>query len=317
MDGKRKFQAMEDSTLLVRQPTLVTFASMGQNAGGWRIGPAHWGETTMDLRDRVAVVTGGARGIGRGIATALARAGVHIAVADLYQPGQTTAGYALSTEQEVAKTVAELQTIGVRAIGVPVDVTHAEQIQAMVQAVTCDLGPIDILCNNAGIVDVAPVVDTTEPQWDAIMDVNVKGVFLCCKAVLPGMIERRRGRIINTASIAGKRGAARLSAYCASKFAVVGFTQSLAQEVAGYDITVNAVCPGWLGTAMWMDVLMKPIAERLGKDAAAAFQEHAAANVPLGRAQTPEDIGQAVVYLAQADNVTGIALNIAGGLVMH
>jgi meso-butanediol dehydrogenase / (S,S)-butanediol dehydrogenase / diacetyl reductase len=135
--------------------------------------------------------------------------------------------------------------------------------------------------------------------------------------VVPGMIERRRGRIINTASIAGKRGAPRLSAYCASKFAVIGFTQSLAHEVARYDITVNAVCPGWLGTAMWMDVLIGPIMERLGKDAQAAFLEHAAANVPLGRPQSPEDVGQAVVYLAKADNVTGVALNVAGGLVMH
>jgi meso-butanediol dehydrogenase/(S,S)-butanediol dehydrogenase/diacetyl reductase len=271
----------------------------------------------MELRDKIAVVTGGARGIGRGIAMALAREGVHVAVADLHEPERTTAGYALSTEQEVAKTVGELKALGVRAIGVPVDVANYEQIQAMVQTVTRDLGPIDILCNNAGIVDVALVVDTTEPQWDAIMDVNVKGVFLGCKAVVPGMIERRRGRIINTASIAGKRGAARLSAYCASKFAVIGFTQSLAHEVARFNITVNAVCPGWLGTAMWMDVLIGPIMERLGKDAQGAFQEHSAANVPLGRPQTPEDIGQAVVYFAKADNVTGIAMNVAGGLVMH
>jgi meso-butanediol dehydrogenase / (S,S)-butanediol dehydrogenase / diacetyl reductase len=271
----------------------------------------------MELRDKVAVVTGGARGIGRGIAVALAREGAHVAVADLYEPEQTTAGYALSTAREVANTVEELTALGVRAVGVPVDVTNDEQTQAMVQTVTRDLGPIDILCNNAGIVDVALVVDMTETQWDAIMGVNVKGVFLGCKAVLPGMIERRRGRIINTASIAGKRGAARLSAYCASKFAVIGFTQSLAHEVARYDITVNAICPGWLGTAMWMDVLIGPIMERLGKDARAAFQEHAAANVPLGRPQTPEDIGQAVVYFAKADNVTGIAMNVAGGLVMH
>jgi meso-butanediol dehydrogenase/(S,S)-butanediol dehydrogenase/diacetyl reductase len=271
----------------------------------------------MDLRDKVAVVTGGARGIGRGIAMALAREGVHVAVADLYGPEQTTAGYALSTEQEVTKTVDELKALGVRALGVPVDVTDSHQIQAMVQTVTRDLGPIDILCNNAGIVDVALVVDTTEAQWDAMMNVNAKGVFLGCKAVVPGMIERHRGRIINTASIAGKRGNARVAAYCASKFAVIGFTQSLALEVARYGITVNAVCPGYLGTAMWMDVLIKPIMQRSGTDAETAFQEHAAANVPLGRPQTPEDIGQAVVYLAKADNVTGIALNVAGGLVMH
>jgi meso-butanediol dehydrogenase / (S,S)-butanediol dehydrogenase / diacetyl reductase len=300
-----------------KETPLVTLSGIGQNAGSLRTEQAQWGDRAMDLRDTVAVVTGGARGIGRGIAMALAREGARVAVADLYTPGQTTAGYALSTEQEVAKTVRELKALGVQAIGVPVDVTRADQIQTMVQTVTRDLGPIDILCNNAGIVDVALVVDTTEAQWDAMMDVNVKGIFLCCKAVVPGMIERRRGRIINTASIAGKRGAARLSAYCASKFAVIGFTQSLAHEVARHDITVNAVCPGWLGTAMWMDVLIGPIMERLGKDAQAAFQEHAAANVPLGRPQSPEDVGQAVVYLAKADNVTGVALNVAGGLVMH
>ncbi|MBI3326176.1 MAG: SDR family oxidoreductase [Nitrospinae bacterium] len=271
----------------------------------------------MDLRDKVAVVTGGARGIGRGIAAALAREGVHVAVADLYMPGQTTAGYALSTEGEVAKTVEELKTLGVRAVGVPMDVTKSDQIQTMVETVTRQLGAIDILCNNAGVIDVALVVDTTEAQWDAMMNVNAKGVFLCCRGVLPNMIQRRQGRIINTASIAGKRGSARVSAYCASKFAVIGFTQSLAHEVARFNITVNAVCPGFLGTAMWMDVLIKPIMERLGKDAETSFQEHAAANVPLGRPQTPEDIGQAVVYLAKADNVTGIALNVAGGLVMH
>lgn len=271
----------------------------------------------MDLRDKVAVVTGGARGIGRGIAMALARTGVHVAVADLYTPGQTTAGYALSTEQEVAKTVEEIQAVGVRAIGVPADVTKFDQLQAMVETVTRELGPIDILCNNAGVIDTALVVDTTEAQWDMMMNVNAKGVFLCCKAVVPGMLARRQGRIINTASIAGKRGNARVSAYCASKFAVIGFTQSLAYEVAPYNITVNAVCPGYLETAMWRDVLIKPIMERLGKDAEAAFQAHSAANVPLGRPQTPEDIGQAVVYLAQADNITGIALNVAGGLVMH
>jgi NAD(P)-dependent dehydrogenase (short-subunit alcohol dehydrogenase family) len=124
----------------------------------------------MDLRDKVAVVTGGARGIGRGIAIALAREGAHVAVADLYTPGQTTAGYALSTAQEVAKTVEELKALGMRAIGVPVDVTRADQIHTMVQTVTRDLGPIDILCNNAGIVDVALVVDTTEVQWDAMIE---------------------------------------------------------------------------------------------------------------------------------------------------
>jgi NAD(P)-dependent dehydrogenase (short-subunit alcohol dehydrogenase family) len=182
----------------------------------------------MELQDTIAVVTGGARGIGRGMALALARQGVHVAVADLYTPSQGTAGYALSTEQEVTKTVGELTALGVRAIGVPVDVTQWAQVQTMVETVTQRLGPIAILCNNAGLIDTALVVETTEAQWDTMMQVNVKGVFLCCKAVAPGMMARRQGRIINTASIAGKRGGPRTAAYCASKFAVIGFTQAFA-----------------------------------------------------------------------------------------
>lgn len=271
----------------------------------------------MELRDKIAVVTGGARGIGKGMALALARQGVHVAVADLYTPSQGTAGYAFSTEQEVGKTVEELRALGVRALGVPVDVTQWGQVEAMVDTVTRQLGPIDILCNNAGVVDTSLVVDTTEAQWDAIMQVNVKGVFLCCKAAAPGMMARRQGRIINTASIAGKRGGPRAAAYCASKFAVVGFTQSFAHEMAPHNVTVNAVCPGILGTAMWLDHLIDRRAESVEGDRQATFTQYAASLIPLGRPQTPEDIGEAVVYLARADNVTGIALNVAGGLVMH
>jgi meso-butanediol dehydrogenase/(S,S)-butanediol dehydrogenase/diacetyl reductase len=271
----------------------------------------------MELRDKVAVVTGGARGIGRGIALALAAQGVHVAIADLYAPSHGTAGYAFSTEREVAKTVTDLEALGVRACGVPVDVTNYTQLAAMVETVERNLGPIDILCNNAGVVDTGLVVDITEGQWDTIMNVNAKGVFLGCKAVVPGMIARRRGRIINTASIAGKRGNARMSVYCASKFAVIGFTQSLALEVAPHEVTVNAICPGVLATAMWMDLLLDQRVEQVGQDRDAAFESYAGSLIPLGRPQTPEDIGQAAIYLAQADNVTGIALNVAGGLVNH
>lgn len=271
----------------------------------------------MDLQNKVAVVTGGARGIGRGIALALAQEGVQVAIADLYVPSQGTAGYAFSTEGEVMQTVADLKELGGRAIGVPVDVTQFAQLQAMVDTVTQQLGPIDILCNNAGVIDTGLAVETTEAQWDTIMNVNVKGVFLSCKAVLPGMIDRRQGRIINTASIAGKRGNARTSAYSASKFAVIGFTQSLALEVAPHNITVNAVCPGILATSMWMDVLLDQRVQHVGDDRSASFEAYASSLIPLGRPQTPEDIGQAVVYLARADNVTGIALNVAGGMVNH
>ena len=271
----------------------------------------------MDLKGKVAVVTGGARGIGLGIADALARQGAHVAVADLYTPSQGTAGYAFAAERDVAQAVENLEARGGRAIGVPVDVTDLAQLEAMVGTVTQQLGPIDILCNNAGVIDTGSVVETTEDQWDAMMNVNVKGVFLGCKAVLPGMIERRQGRIVNTASIAGKRGGARMSAYCASKFAVIGFTQSLANEAAQYNITANAICPGILGTTMWLDVMLHERGIEGGENREEAFREFAKTFMPLGRPQTPDDIGEAAVYLAQADNVTGIALNVAGGYVMH
>ncbi len=271
----------------------------------------------MELRGKTAIVTGGARGIGRGIAVALASQGTAVAVADLYTPSQRSGGYTLSTEADVKATVSTLTSLGAKAIGVPVDVTQADQIEAMVATVSQEMGPIDILCNNAGVVHFHATEQMTEEDWDAIMDVNLKGVFLCCRAVMPGMMEHRRGRIINTSSVAGKTGSSGLAAYAASKSAVIGFTQSLALEMAPYDITVNAVCPGILGTSMWLDHIIEKRSQEFENDREAALQQFVSERIPLGRPQTPEDIGQAVVYLAQADNVTGISLNVAGGLVMH
>ena len=248
---------------------------------------------------------------------ALASQGTAVAVADLYTPAQRSGGYTLSTEADVKATVSTLTSLGTKAIGVPVDVTQADQIEAMVASVSQEMGPIDILCNNAGVVHFHATEQMTEEDWDAIMDVNLKGVFLCCRAVMPGMMERRRGRIINTSSVAGKTGSSGLAAYAASKSAVIGFTQSLALEMAPYDITVNAVCPGILGTSMWLDHIIEKRSQEFENDREAALQQFVSERIPLGRPQTPEDIGQAVVYLAQADNGTGISLNVAGGLVMH
>lgn len=272
----------------------------------------------MDLKGKVALVTGGARGIGRGIALSLARQGAHVAVADLYQSSAGTAGYDLSTQKEVETVVDEIRVLGCRALGVPVDVTRWQLVEAMVDTVTRELGSVDILCNNAGVIDSGLVVDTTESQWDAMMDVNVKGVFLCSKAAIPGMVRRGLGRIVNISSGAGKRGEPRLAAYCASKFAVLGFTQSVALEVAPHGITVNAICPGKLMTSMWLDHIMDAHTDTEGEARMAAFNEYASRpeHTPLGRPQTPEDIGDAVVYLASADNVTGVALNVSGGSTM-
>jgi meso-butanediol dehydrogenase/(S,S)-butanediol dehydrogenase/diacetyl reductase len=149
------------------------------------------------------------------------------------------------------------------------------------------------------------------------MAVNVKGVVLCTQAALPHLRQRGGGAIVNVASIAGKTGRAFTAAYSASKFAVVGLTQGLAQELGPANIRVNAVCPGLLRTAMWLDVVGPARAASLGVRPEEAFDEFVRRNTPLGREQTPADIGEAVVYLCRADNVTGVALNVAGGVEMH
>lgn len=271
----------------------------------------------MDIKGCTAIVTGAARGIGRGIALSLAAHGAHLVVADLfhYKPRHAPE-YQLSGEEEVNKVVAEIEAMGQRALGIDVDVTQNETVIRMVEQAKATFGRIDILVNNAGIILRGPVVDFSEAWWDTTMQVNAKGVFLCSKAVAPIMMEQKRGKIVNIASVAGKRGGMNLAAYSASKFAVIGFTQSLAQELAPYNVTVNAVCPGTVSTAMWTEVLLPPIMEQKHLSQSEAFQAHVAERIPLGRPQTPEDIGQAVVYLCQADNVTGTSLIVAGGSLM-
>jgi len=270
----------------------------------------------MELKESVAIVTGSARGIGRGIALTLAAQGANLVIADLFHSPRHSPGYKLSGEEEVNKVVSEIKEMGRRAIGVDTDVTRSETLTKMVERVTSEFGRIDILVNNAGIITRGPVAEFSEEAWDAIMSVNVKGVFLCSKAVIPTMVGQKRGKIVNIASIAGKRGGPNSAAYCASKFAVIGLTQSLAQELAPHNITANAVCPGSLYTAMWTEVLLPPIMAQRNLSAEEAFQRRAEESIPLGRPQTPEDIGHAVVYFCQADNVTGTSLIVAGGSVM-
>ena len=260
----------------------------------------------MDLNDAVAIVTGGARGIGRGIALSLAREGAHVAIADLP-----------AVRGEAEQTKSEIEGLGRKALLVDVDVTDESQVQAMASTVLSELGSIDVLVNNAGVILVAPVPVMDEDTWDLIFDVNVKGTFLCSKAVAQHMIAKQRGRIINLASMAGKTGAGGVSAYCASKFAVIGFTQSLAHEMAPFNVTVNAICPGEVKTYMWDQVLSPTIAAARGGSPDEAFEGFIKERVPLGRPQTADDIGQCAVYLCRADNVTGEAINVTGGSEMH
>jgi len=149
------------------------------------------------------------------------------------------------------------------------------------------------------------------------MEVNVKGIFLCCQAVIPELQKRGEGRIVNIASVAGKTGRAGVAAYCASKFAVIGFTQALAEEVGPLNITVNAVCPGFLRTAMWTEVINKQLAKAWKIDHTQVFDRFVGQNTYLRREQTPADIGECVVYLCKADNVTGESINVAGGGDVH
>jgi meso-butanediol dehydrogenase/(S,S)-butanediol dehydrogenase/diacetyl reductase len=262
----------------------------------------------VELKGTVAIVTGAARGIGRGIAACLAREGVHVVIADL--------GENQDIAREMEETARQVKACGVEALTVNVDVRDWEQVQAMVKAAIDRFGRVDILVNNAGVASVAAVVTMEESEWDRVLGVNLKGTFLCCKAVAPHMMERRSGRIVNLSSQAGKRGYLGFAHYCASKFGVIGLTQSLAYEMGPSNVTVNAVCPGEVDTAMYRDVITPAIGAFTGRTPEEAWQDWITTRVPLGRPQTAEDIGEAVVFLCRAENITGEALNVTGGSEM-
>ncbi len=270
------------------------------------------------LSGQVALVTGGGRGIGRGIALALAEAGAEVAIADIEQLASAAQQYGTAAVGGVTaaqETVEEIKKIGRRAVAFQADVTQKADTQRMVEETVQQLGDLHILVCNAGVVNIAQVETMTEDAWDLTFGVNVKGVFLSCQAAIPIMKKRGNGCIINIASVAGKNGAAGLSHYCGSKFAVVGFTNSLAKELASANIRANAICPGILRTQMWeyLAETMKQ-GEETKED---AWQRYVKALIPMGRPQTPADIGQLAVYLAAAENVTGQAMNVDGGMEMH
>ena len=259
----------------------------------------------MELQGATVVITGGSRGIGRGLAEAFAGQGCNIVNGDLLGISAVAEAW--------AETAAAVTALGVTATALDVDVREPAQCDALVAHALNQTGRLDVVCANAGVIGLGLIQDFAPEEFDRIMDINVKGVFLTCKAAIAHFVEQRHGCFVNTASIAGKRGGPRAAAYCASKFAVVGFTQSLAMEMAPHGVRANSICPGYLGTSMWLNDILGPRMEA-GQDPKEAFEKMSRERVPLGRDQTPADIGQAAVYLAQADNVTGIALNVAGGL---
>jgi meso-butanediol dehydrogenase/(S,S)-butanediol dehydrogenase/diacetyl reductase len=264
------------------------------------------------MTGRVALVTGGARGIGRGIASALEQAGAAVMIADLGSSGDWA--YDLADAGALADSVAGASGSG-QLHSTAVDVTDSDSCRAAVAATIERFGSLDLLVNNAGVVQSGPIEEFSERDWDRIFAVNAKGIFLMTRAALDALTASEVGAIINTASIAGKKGYRNMAAYCGSKFAAIGITQSLAQELAPRGIRVNAICPGMVGTAMWLEHLL-PVNSSDPAEKSAAFEEAMASTIPLGRPQTVEDMGEAAVYLATAKNVSGIALNVAGGFEM-
>jgi meso-butanediol dehydrogenase/(S,S)-butanediol dehydrogenase/diacetyl reductase len=259
----------------------------------------------MELSDQVAIVTGAGQGIGRAAAVALAAAGANVVVADI-------------NEASVKDTAATIAATGRRALAIKADVGSVKDIDRMVTEAVAAWGRIDILVNNAGVTRRAYIMDLTEEDWDRIFRVNAKGVFFCLQRVAREMIPRRSGRIINTASIAGKGFAGTSNAiYAASKGAVISLTKTAAQQLGRHNINVNAVCPGIVRTAMYAD-LIRVAAETDGLSID-EIERRAVRSVPLQRANEPEDIAATIVFLASpgARNVTGQAFNVDGGLVPH
>ena len=252
----------------------------------------------------VALVTGGAKGMGAAICDKLAAYGATVAVTDVDRDG-------------ARETSGRIEAAGGRSEAFPLDVTSYGEAQRVVDNVTGALGPIGILVNNAGVSSFAPFLSMTEDEFDRVIAINLKGVFNLCKAVLPGMVERTSGRVINMASILGKLGEPNFAHYASSKFAVVGFTQSLAVEMARYDITVNCVCPGIVETPMWTDLYRDALA---GSDAWSTEDEIRAwvlERIPLHRTQEPEDVAEMVAFLASdlGRNMTGGSYHVDGGIV--
>ncbi len=256
------------------------------------------------FENKVVLITGAGGGIGKAIALAFAKEGAKLALVDL-------------KEEFLQSTKQEAETLGAEVITFGGNVADYDNIHAIFQETNEKLGSVDVACNNAGVVGIGSIEEITPEEWDRVLGINAKGVFICTKAALEVMKPQGSGAIINTASIAGKMGMPHLSHYVASKFAVIGFTNSIAKEVAATGITVNAICPGIIGTGMWRgeggiaDRWKKP-----GETEEQSWERNKTTLIPQGVDQSAEDIAEGVLFLAGAKHVTGQALAVDGGMTM-
>jgi len=252
----------------------------------------------MKLRGKTALVTGGGRGIGRAISLGLAGEGAQVAVVDI-----------LKDNAESVRR--EIEACGVKGLALGADLTRRAEVTRAVEEAVVQWGQLDVLVNNAGWDKLEPFLDSEEETWDRIIGINFKAMLYVCKAVLPHMVQRGAGKVINIASDAGRVGSMGEAVYAGTKGAIIAFSKTLAREMARHRITVNVVCPGLTETPLLQGIrLQSPKSERVIDAVTRA--------IPLGRVGQPEDVAGAVVYLASpaADYVTGQTLSVSGGLTM-
>jgi NAD(P)-dependent dehydrogenase (short-subunit alcohol dehydrogenase family) len=271
-------------------------------------------ETRMRLKDKVAIVTGGGGGLGEGICLCLAREGAHVVVGD-------------SNMESAQHVAAKVKEAGRNALAIQCDVRMANQCQKLVETALSEMGHIDILVCGAGVGGFVHRPDSEDPpileniseeDWDLTIDVNLKGVFLCNRAVVPHFRKQRGGKIVNISSVGGRKGIDWIAHYSASKAGVIVFTQAVALQLAPLGVNVNTVCPGVIRTPMWdtgASVLSQSYPPFKGMSTDDVFQAVVQNMIPTGRPQTPEDIGNAVVFLCseEAREITGQAINVDGG----
>ncbi len=260
---------------------------------------------TQPLKDKIALVTGSASGIGRGLALRYALEGARVACCDINLAGA----------EETADSV---RASGRESMAVKVDVTRSSEVEEAFRLVHEKWKRIDILTNSAGIIKAQFLVEMPEETWDAIINVNLKGTFLTMREAAKYMIEQKSGKIVNISSKSGKKGGLWLGAYCASKFGIIGLSQSVAMDLAPYKINVNVICPGNVfSTPMW-DILDKEYSRKLGVPPEQVRKMYVE-KVPLGRECTVEDVANVAVFLASSysDYMTGQAINVTGGQEVH